>query len=104
VKIVPTVPERIGDQILEYIGDLEPGDQFTVNKVGDRFDSSVTDNMVRTYLLTNIGKDEEPEYVVNTTGRRKPPTGFRGTRSARPTRDPHVALRVQRRRRRRDAE
>ena len=71
VKIVPTVPERIGDQILEYIEDLEPGDQFTVNKVGDRFDSSVTEYMVRTYLLENIGKDEEPEYVVNTTGSEK---------------------------------
>jgi hypothetical protein len=71
VKIVPTVPERIGDQILEYIEDLEPGDQFTVNKVGDRFDSSVTEYMVRTYLLENIGKAEEPEYVVNTTGSEK---------------------------------
>jgi len=55
----------------EYIEDLEPGDQFTVNKVGDRFDSSVTEYMVRTYLLENIGKDEEPEYVVNTTGSEK---------------------------------
>jgi hypothetical protein len=71
VKIVPTVPERIGEQILEYIEDLEPGDQFTVNKVTDRFDSSVTEYMVRTYLLENIGKDKEPEYVVNTTGSEK---------------------------------
>jgi len=39
-----------------------------VNKVTDRFDDSVTEYMVRTYLLENIGKDEEPEYVVNTTG------------------------------------
>ncbi|WP_440992066.1 DUF499 domain-containing protein [Haloarchaeobius baliensis] len=68
VKIVPTVSDRIGDKIVEYIEDLEPGDQFTVNKVTDRFDSSVTEYMVRTYLLENIGKDEEPEYVVNTTG------------------------------------
>ncbi|RLM53561.1 DUF499 domain-containing protein, partial [Halorubrum sp. Atlit-26R] len=30
VKIVPTVPDRIGEQILEYIEDLEPGEQFTV--------------------------------------------------------------------------
>jgi hypothetical protein len=71
VKIVPTVPGRIGDQILEYIEDLDPGDQFTVNKIGDRFDSSVTEYMVRTYLLENIGKDKEPEYVVNTTGSEK---------------------------------
>ncbi|MDH5020349.1 DUF499 domain-containing protein [Halobacterium rubrum] len=68
VKIVPTVPDRIGDQILEYIEDLEAGDQFTVNKVSERFDSSVGEYMVRTFLLENIGKDEEPEYVVNTTG------------------------------------
>ena len=68
VKIVPTVSDRIGDQILAYIEDLEPGDQFTVNKVTDRFDDSITEYMVRTFLLENIGKDEEPEYVVNTTG------------------------------------
>ncbi|CCQ37076.1 DUF499 domain protein [Natronomonas moolapensis 8.8.11] len=68
VKIVPTVPGRIGEQIIEYIGDLESGEQFTVNKVTDRFDDSVTEYMVRTFLLENIGKDEEPEYVVNTTG------------------------------------
>jgi len=68
VKIVPTVPDRIGDQILEYVENLEPGDQFTVTKVTDRFDDSVTEYMVRTYLLENIGKDENPEYVVSTTG------------------------------------
>jgi hypothetical protein len=67
VKIVPTVPGRIGEQILEYIEDLDPGDQFTVNKVADRFDSSVTEYMIRTFFLENIGKDEEPKYVVNTT-------------------------------------
>ncbi len=71
VKLVPTVPDRIGDQILEYIEGLDPGDQFTLNKVANRFDSSVTEHMVRTFLLENIGKDEEPEYVVNTTGSEK---------------------------------
>ena len=71
VKIVPTVGDRVGDQILEYIEDLGAGDQFTVNKVAERFDSSVTEYMVRTFLLENIGKDEEPEYVVNTTGSEK---------------------------------
>jgi hypothetical protein len=68
VKLVPTVPERIGDQILGYIEDLEPGDQFTVNTVTERFDSSVTEHMIQTFLLENIGTDEAPEYVVNTTG------------------------------------
>jgi hypothetical protein len=71
VKIVPTVSDRIGEQIIEYIENLDPGDQFTVNKVADRFDSSVTEHMVRTFLLENIGKEEEPEYVVNTTGSEK---------------------------------
>jgi hypothetical protein len=71
VKIVPTVPERIGERILEYIDDLDADDQFTVNKVTDRFDDTVTEHMVRTFLLENIGKDEEPEYVVNTTGSEK---------------------------------
>jgi hypothetical protein len=71
VKIVPTVSDRIGDKILGYISDLESGDQFTINKVTDRFDSSVTEYMVRTYLLDNIGKEEEPQYVVNTTGSEK---------------------------------
>jgi len=68
VKIVPTVPDRIGEQILEYIDELDAGEQFTVNKVTDRFDSSVTEYMVRTFLLENIGKEDDPEYVVNTTG------------------------------------
>jgi hypothetical protein len=27
--------------------------------------------MIRTFLLENIGKDEQPEYVVNTTGSEK---------------------------------
>ena len=71
VKIVPTVSDRIGDQILEYIEELDAGDQFSVNKVADRFDSTVTEFMVRTFLLENIGKDEEPKYVVNTTGSEK---------------------------------
>lgn len=72
VKIVPTVPERIGEEILEYIGGLDAGTQFTVNKVAERFDDSITEYMVRTFLLENLGKDEDPEYVVNPTGSEKP--------------------------------
>jgi hypothetical protein len=71
VKIVPTVPERIGERVVEYIDDLDADDQFTVKKVTDRFDDTVTEHMVRTFLLEHIGKDEEPEYVVNTTGSEK---------------------------------
>ncbi|WP_049916460.1 DUF499 domain-containing protein [Haloferax volcanii] len=68
VKIVPTVSDRIGKQILDYLDDLEPGDQFTVSKVTDRFDSSVTEDMVKTFLLQNLGREEEPAYVVGPTG------------------------------------
>lgn len=68
VKLVPTVSERIGEEILDYIGELEPSSQFTVNKVCDRFDSSVTEDMVKTFLLQNLGREEEPVYVVGPTG------------------------------------
>lgn len=67
-KIVPTVSDRVGKEILEYITDLSVGDQFTVGKVADRFDDSVTENMVKTFLLQNIGREEDPVYVVGPTG------------------------------------
>ncbi|WP_049982438.1 DUF499 domain-containing protein [Halorubrum sp. BV1] len=92
VKLVPTVSDRIGDQILDYIDDLDEGDQFTVSKIADRFDSSVTEDMVKTYLLQNLGREEDPAYVVGPTGSddasdwvpgypfRKPDTGPGGWR------------------------
>jgi len=71
VTIVPTVTDRVGDQILEYIGDLEPDDEFTVGKIASRFDDSVTEDMVQTFLLSNLGREGEPEYVVGPTGSEK---------------------------------
>jgi hypothetical protein len=68
VKLVPTVSDRIGEQVLDYIDDLAEGDQFTVSKIADRFDSSVTEDMVKTYLLQNLGREEDPVYVVGPTG------------------------------------
>ncbi|AUX08315.1 ATPase (AAA+ superfamily)-like protein [Halalkaliarchaeum desulfuricum] len=71
VKIVPTVPDRIGEQILDYLDDLDAGDQFTVSKVADRFDDTVTEDMVQTFLLGNLGREEDPVYVVGPTGSEK---------------------------------
>ncbi len=68
VKIVPTVSDRIGGQILDYLGELALDDQFTVSKVADRFDSTVSEDMIQTYLLQNLGREDEPKYVVGPTG------------------------------------
>ncbi|MCD2204530.1 DUF499 domain-containing protein [Halobacterium sp. KA-6] len=68
VKLIPTVSDRIGDQILDYIKGLDEGDQFTVGKIVDRFDSTVTEDMVKTFLLQNLGREGEPIYVVGPTG------------------------------------
>jgi hypothetical protein len=66
--LVPTVADRIGGQIIEYIEELDPGESFKVPTVAERFDSSITDGAVRTFLLQNLGREEEPEYVVGPTG------------------------------------
>jgi hypothetical protein len=71
VTLVPTVPDRIGDEILSYIGNLNPDDQFTVGNIANRFDDSITDDMVQTFLLEHLGKKEEPAYVVGPTGSEK---------------------------------
>ncbi len=71
VKLVPTVSSRVGEKILEYIDGLGPGDQFTVGKVADRFDDSVTEDSVKTFLLQHLGRDDDPEYVVGPTGSEK---------------------------------
>jgi hypothetical protein len=66
--LVPTVSERIGGQIIEYIEGINPGEQFKVQTVAERFDSSVTKEAVQTFLLQHLGREEEPEYVVGPTG------------------------------------
>jgi hypothetical protein len=68
VKLVPTVSDRIGERILDYVAELDAGDQFTVSKVADRFDGTVTEAMVKTFLLQNLGREDEPSYVVGPTG------------------------------------
>ncbi|MFC7070586.1 DUF499 domain-containing protein [Halobaculum lipolyticum] len=68
VKLVPTVSDRIGEEIAEYISGLHEDAKFTVGKVADRFDDSVTEAMVQTYLLSHLGREEVPKYVVGPTG------------------------------------
>ena len=65
VTIVPVVPDDIGDEILDYIGSLDGGDEFTVGSVTERFDASVSEDAVQTFLLRHLGRDTEPEYVNN---------------------------------------
>jgi hypothetical protein len=66
VTIVPTVPDEVADQIDEYLDGLDGGSEFTVGSVAGRFDASVTEDAVQTYLLRNLGRDTEPEYVIAT--------------------------------------
>jgi hypothetical protein len=72
VKLLPTVGRRAGEKISNYIEDLEAGDQFTVNKVADRFDDSVNEYMIRSFLLQSLGLDVSPEFVISTTGSEEP--------------------------------
>jgi len=64
VTLVPVVSDEVGEQILEYISELDGDDKFTVGSVTERFDSSVSENAVQTFLLQNLGREAEPEYVV----------------------------------------
>lgn len=66
VTIVPTVSDDVADQIREHIAGLDGGSEFTVGSVAGRFDASVTEDAVRTFLLRNLGRDTEPEYVIAT--------------------------------------
>ncbi len=68
VTLVPVVPDDVGEQILDYIDDLDGGDEFTVGSVAERFDASVTEDAVQTYLLQNLGREDEPEYVIASDG------------------------------------
>ncbi|MFC6953474.1 DUF499 domain-containing protein [Halorubellus litoreus] len=68
LTLVPVVSDDVGDQILEYIEGLDGGDEFTVGSVAERFDSSVSEDAVQTYLLRHLGRESEPEYVIATDG------------------------------------
>ncbi|MDS0473499.1 DUF499 domain-containing protein [Natrinema sp. 1APR25-10V2] len=68
VTLVPVVPDNVGDQIIDYIEGLDGGDEFTVGSVADRFDASVSEDAVQTYLLQHLGRESEPEYVIASDG------------------------------------
>lgn len=68
VTLVPIVPDDVGDQIIDYIEGLDGGDEFTVGSVADRFDASVSEDAVQTYLLQHLGREGEPEYVIASDG------------------------------------
>jgi hypothetical protein len=68
VTIVPVVTDDVGQQILDYIDELEGGEEFTVGSVTDRFDSSVSEDAVQTFLLQHLGREAEPEYVIASDG------------------------------------
>lgn len=68
VVVHPTVSEEVAEQIREYIAGMDVGDEFTVGSVADRFDASVTEAAVETYLLQHLGRDEEPVYVISSDG------------------------------------
>ena len=66
ITIVPTVSDDVADQIRDYIAGLDGGSEFTVGSIAGRFDASVTEDAVQTFLLRNLGRDTEPEYVIAT--------------------------------------
>lgn len=69
VKIRPNVTEDVAEDIFEYVESLGEGDEFTVSKIAKRFDDgTVTEAAVKTLLLQNLGRDDDPEYVVGTNG------------------------------------
>jgi hypothetical protein len=72
VVVLSTVSEDVAEQIREYIEGLEVGDEFTVGSVADRFDSSVTEDAVQTYLLQHLGRDDDPVYVISSDGSEDP--------------------------------
>jgi len=68
VTLVPSVPDDVGEEILEYIEGLDGGDEFTVGSVAERFDGAVLEDAVQTFLLQRLGREAEPEYVIATDG------------------------------------
>lgn len=68
VTLVPVVLDDIAEKILDYIEGLDGGDEFTVGSVADRFDASVSEDAVQTFLLRNLGREAEPEYVIASDG------------------------------------
>jgi hypothetical protein len=84
VTIVPTVPDEVKEQIIDHIGELDDGGEFTVGSIAERFDSSVSEAAVQTVLLRNLGRDSEPEYVNATDGSGDPTRWSPGYQFQRP--------------------
>jgi hypothetical protein len=78
VTVVPIVSDEVGEAILDYIEELDGGEEFTVGSVAGRFDSSVTEDAVQTFLLRNLGRETEPEYVIDSDGSGDPTRWSRG--------------------------
>jgi len=68
VTLVPVVSDDVGEEILDYIEGLKGGDEFTVGSVAERFDASVSEDAVQTFLLRHLGREDEPEYVIASDG------------------------------------
>jgi hypothetical protein len=72
VVIVPTVSDDIGEQIRDYIIGFDVGKEFTVGSIAERFDASVSEDAVQTYLLQHLGRDDDPVYVIGSDGSEDP--------------------------------
>jgi hypothetical protein len=68
ITLVPVVSDEVCEQILDYIAGLDGGDEFTVGSVAERFDASISEDAVQTFLLRHLGRETEPEYVIATDG------------------------------------
>jgi len=68
VTLVPVVSDDVGEEILDYIEGLDGGDEFTVGSIAERFDASVSEDAVQTFLLQHLGRETEPEYVIASDG------------------------------------
>jgi hypothetical protein len=64
VTIVPIVSDEVGEEVLDYIAGLDGDEEFTVGSIAGRFDASVTEDAVQTFLLRNLGRETDPEYVI----------------------------------------
>ena len=78
VTLVPVVSDDVGEQILDYIEEIDGGNEFTVGSVSERFDASVSEDAVQTFLLRHLGRETEPEYVIASDGSGDPTRWSRG--------------------------
>jgi len=72
VTLVPTVPPELGESILSLIDDYDPDDQFTVTTITDQISESVGQKSVETFLKQQLGKSDEPAYVIGPSGSDRP--------------------------------